>query len=344
MKKRYLILADGSVYEGLAFGADAPCMGELVFTTVVCNYNEVLCDPCHSGQIVVQTFPLIGNFGMVAPECRQKCHLSGYVVRECCENPSNFRCEGTLDDFLKAHNIPGIMDVDTREITRHIRTFGEMPAMICDEIPQDMNKFTSDLKKYAPPAAAAPSAAESHSCNGRADVAVLDLGARRNLIEAMHMRGLNVRILPANASAEEILSCDPAGLILSDGPGDPAACAAVETARALLGRLPLFGVGLGHQVLALAAGAQVEKLPHGHRGGNQPVKDAASGRCLITRQNHAFCVVAGTVKNGEVRFTNANDGTCEGVSYPALRALSVQFLPEADSPVYDEMTAMMEVE
>ena len=342
MKKRYLILADGTVYEGLAFGADVPCTGELVFTTVVCNYNEVLCDPCHSGQIVVQTFPLIGNFGMVAPECNQKCHLAGYIVRQCCENPSNFRCEGTLDAFLKTHNIPGIMDVDTREITRHIRTFGEMPAMITDEIPQDMNNFTSNLKNYAY-TPVIPSAAGSHSCSGRADVAVLDLGARRNLIEAMHARGLNVQVLPANASAEEVLACDPAGLILSDGPGDPSACAAAETARALLGKLPIFGVGLGHQLLALAAGAQVEKLLHGHRGGNQPVKDSASGRCLITRQNHGWCVTAASVKNGEIRFVNANDNTCEGISYPALRALSVQFLPDTDSPLYDEMIAIMGV-
>ena len=347
MKKRYLILADGTVYEGLAFGADAACTGELVFTTVVCNYNEVLCDPCYSGQIVVQTFPLVGNFGMVAPECHEKCHLSGYIVRECCEEPSNFRCEGKLDVFLKARNIPGIMDVDTRAITRHIRNSGVMGAMIADAIPEDMNKTTDILKNYAIKDAVAQTACtamEAHASKGLGKAVVMDFGARRNIVDAMLSRGLDVTVLPANASAGDILACNPDGLILSDGPGDPAENAgAIQAVRSLLGKLPIFGVSLGHQILALACGAQVEKLKYGHRGGNQPVKDAVSGRCLITSQNHGYCVVSESVQGGEIRYANANDGSCEGIVYPGIRAMSVQFLPETESFIYDEMTATMGV-
>ena len=333
MKKAYLVLADGTVFQGYGFGAEAIALGELVFSTGMVGYLEGVSDPAYAGQILVQTFPLIGNYGAIEADLEGNCSLRGYIVRECCEAPSNFRCEETLDAFLKKKGVPGICGVDTRAITRHIRDNGSMPAMICGEIPVDLSALagcavTGEVAKNT--------CIEKHLHPAEGEkkfsAAILDYGMRAYLISELQKRGCDVTVYPAGTSAEEILSAKHDGLLLSSGPGDPAentACIA-EIAK-LLGRLPIFGVGLGHQMAAIAAGAQTAKMKHGHRGANQPVRAMNGGRTYITSQNHGYEVLSGSVQQGEICFVNANDGGCEGISYPRWNALTVQFYPDSHS-------------
>ncbi len=336
MKKGYLVLADGQVFEGLRFGAEAPggapAVGELVFTTGMCGYVETLTDPSYAGQIVMQTYPLIGNYGIIPEDFEGACCVKGYVVRELCGHPSNFRCGGNLDGFLKERNVPGLCGVDTRQITRIIRERGVMNALLCDEVPSDL----SALRDYAVSGAVEAvtrKTAEVFPAEGgspRFRVALLDYGAKRNIVEELQKRGCEVAVLPAGAAAEEVLDRNPDGVMLSNGPGDPAENAfQIRQIQTLLGKVPLFGICLGHQLAALAAGGKTYKLKYGHRGVNQPVRDVSGGRTYITSQNHGYAVDGDSVKRGRVSFLNANDGTCEGMDYPELRAFTVQFHPEA---------------
>ena len=333
MEKAYLVLENGAVFEGVAFGAPVEKTGELVFTTNVVGYLETLSDAAYYGQIVLQTFPLIGNYGIIPQDFEGECHLSGYVVRECCENPSNFRSEGDLDSFLKEKGIPGIAGVDTRAITRMLRDQGIMNARICREVPADL----SEIKEYRianAVQAVSVKAPVTYEAEGTpcCRIALLDLGAKKSTIEYLRKRGAAVTVLPACSTADQVLATGADGLLLSGGPGNPEDCAAqVETIRALLGKLPIFGIGLGHQLLALAAGGKTERLPYGHRGASQPVKDLSSNRTYITGQNHGYVVRADSLPGARVRFVNANDMTCEGLEYDALRAFSVQFDPEISS-------------
>ena len=331
MKKGYLILQDGRVFEGIRFGAETDTVGELVFTTGMCGYIETLTDPSYAGQIVMQTYPLIGNYGIIREDFEGACCVKGYVVREYCDAPSNFRTDCDLDTFLKEQGVPGLYGVDTRELTRIIREHGVMNATICDEIPADL----------APVAAyAVTGVVEEVSCKEpsvhpaegeeRFRVSLLDYGAKRNIVRELQKRGCTVTVLPATTSAEEILAADPDGVMLSNGPGDPAENTyQIEQIRKLLGKVPMFGICLGHQLTALAAGGSTYKLKYGHRGVNQPVRDLNGVRTYITSQNHGYAVDGDTVKLGKVRFVNANDGTCEGIDYPELKAFTVQFHPEA---------------
>lgn len=349
MKKAYLILADGTVYQGYGFGTEAIALGELVFTTGMVGYLETLSDPAYAGQIVLQTFPLAGNYGAIKEDLQGACSLRGYVVRECCESPSNFRCEETLDAFLKKNGIPGIYGVDTRALTRHIRDNGAMPAMICPEIPADL----SALKSYAVIGAVAEAACAEkalYPADGekKYSVAILDYGMRAYLVRELQKRGCDVTVYPANTPAEEILAAKHNGLLLSGGPGDPAEnTACIEEIRKLLGRIPLFGIGLGHQMTAIAAGAKVTKMKHGHRGANQPVRETDSVRSYITSQNHGYEVVSESMQQGKICFINLNDGGCEGISYPQWNALTVQFDPDSHtcskdtSFLFDRFTEMM---
>ncbi len=331
MKKGYLILQDGRVFEGVRFGAETDTVGELVFTTGMCGYIETLTDPSYAGQIVMQTYPLIGNYGIIREDFEGACCVRGYVVREWCDAPSNFRTDCDLDTFLKEQGVPGLYGVDTRELTRIIREHGVMNAAICDEVPADL----TPIETYAVTGvveAVSCREASVHPAEGeeRFHVSLLDYGAKRNIVRELQKRGCTVTVLPATTSAEEILAADPNGVMLSNGPGDPAENVyQIEQIRKLLGKVPMFGICLGHQLTALAAGGSTYKLKYGHRGVNQPVRDVEGVRTYITSQNHGYAVDSDTVKLGRVRFANANDGTCEGIDYPELKAFTVQFHPEA---------------
>ena len=338
MKKRYLVLSSGAVFEGLALGAEGEGLGELVFTTNMCGYPETLTDPSYAGQIILQTFPLIGNYGIIPEDFEGECRARGYVVRESCEAPSNFRCQMTLDAFLKERGVPAIMGVDTREITRILREEGVMNALICDSVPADL----SDLRAYAihgAVAAASVQAPQEAPCeNARFRVALLDYGAKHNIVRELNKRGCHVTILPHNTAAEAVLLGGYDGVMLSNGPGDPAENVfEIAQIQKLMGELPVFGICLGHQLMALAQGGETAKLKYGHRGANQPVRDQMGERTLITSQNHGYAVKTDGAP-GVLRYINANDGTCEGLDYPDMNAFSVQFHPEACAGPQDAET------
>ena len=331
MKRGYLVLQDGQVFQGYRFGADGDTVGELVFTTGMCGYIETLTDPSYAGQIVLQTYPLMGNYGIIREDFEGACCVRGYVVREWCETPSNFRCDCDLDTYLKEQGVPGLWGVDTRELTRIIREHGVMNAAICDEVPADLTV----VKTYAVTGvveAVTCAQAAVHPAVGeeRFRVSLIDYGAKRNIVRELQKRGCAVTVVPATVSAEEILAAKPDGVMLSNGPGDPAENTyQIQQIEMLLGRVPMFGICLGHQLTALAVGGSTYKLKYGHRGVNQPVRDLAGKRTYITSQNHGYAVDSDSVKVGTVRFANANDGTCEGIDYPELKAFTVQFHPEA---------------
>lgn len=334
-KKAYLVLQNGQAFEGLRFGAEGGAVGELVFTTGMTGYVETLSDPSYYGQVVMQTFPLMGNYGMIPEDMEsERSWMKAYIVREWCEMPSNFRNQGTLDSFLKEQNIPGLYGLDTRAITRIIREAGVMNACIVDD-PKE--SAAQRLSAYAiKDAVAAVSGSEQKVFQPEGEmryrVALLDCGAKRSIARALCARGCEVVQVPYNTSAEQILALNPNGVMLSNGPGDPAEnTGVIKEIAALAGKIPIFGICLGHQLLALACGAKTEKLKYGHRGANQPVRDQKNGRVYITSQNHGYAVDSGSLQGtgGTVRMVNANDGTCEGVEYKDLNAFSVQFHPEA---------------
>lgn len=340
-KSAYLILENGEIFEGTSFGAACDAVGEIVFNTSMVGYLETLTDPCYFGQMVVQTFPLMGNYGIIPADFESaRPALSAYISREWCADPSNFRAEGDLDAFLKEHNIPGLCGIDTRRLTKILREEGTMRAFL-----------TSDKEKAADGAArckafsienapAAVSDFEPYETvnEGARTVAFWDFGSKESMARALAERDCTVVRFPAATTAEEILSHNPGGVFLSAGPGDPARCAeAVEEVKKLIASgLPIFGIGLGHQLLALAQGAKTEKLHYGHRGSSQPVRDTATGHIYITSQNHGYAVVTDTLPEGAVEtFVNANDGSCEGVAYADGRCFGVQFQPETSGGVLD---------
>lgn len=350
MKKRYLVLADGTVFEGYAFGAETSCIGELVFTTGVVGYVETLTDPSYCGQIVMQTFPMMGNYGIIPEDYEGTPRLHGYVVREFCDYPSNFRCGLTLDEFLKQNNIPGIYGVDTREITNIIREDGVINATICDEIPENLD----DVKAFS-----VSNAVEISSCTEKkvypADsekkfsVTLIDYGAKMNIIRSLTSRGCEVTAVPFNTPAEEILASNPDGIMLSNGPGNPADNQySIDQIRKLLGQVPLFGICLGHQLTALADGGRTVKLKYGHRGANQPCTIVGTHKSYITSQNHGYAVEPNSTVHGKDSLINANDKTVEGIDYPTMKAFTVQFHPEAcggpldTNFLFDRFIKMME--
>ena len=349
--KRYLVFADGEVIEGTAFGAAHAALGELVFTTGMGGYIETLTDPSYAGQIILQTFPLIGNYGVIPEDFEGKSAARGYVVREWCTHPSNFRCGMTLDAYLKQAGIPGICGIDTRAVTKKIRESGVMNAMITDD------PAAVDLAAIAAyrvtDAVAAVSCRTPYTVSSESPahcVVLLDYGCKRNILRELTKRGCTVHVLPHTAAAAEILALKPDGVMLSNGPGDPADNKAeIAVLAELAGQVPIFGICLGHQLLALALGGKTEKLKYGHRGVNQPVTDLATGRTYMTSQNHGYAVISDSIRGvGSVRFCHANDGTCEGIDYPAHRAFSVQFHPEAHAGpldtafLFDRFIGMME--
>ena len=338
MKKAYLVLADGTVFEGYKIGADTEAVGEVVFTTGMEGYLETLTDPSYAGQIVVQTFPLIGNYGVISADFEGKCAVRGYVVRELCHTPSNFRSEYELDDFLKANNVCGICGIDTRRLTMIIREQGVMNGMICDGDSPDMNAI-KDYKVSGVVAEVSSKEIGDYLALGeeKYHVALIDYGAKNSIVRCLRERGCSVTTYPHDIPAEKILETNPDGIMLSNGPGDPAENTyEAEQIKKLIGKKPLFGICLGHQLTALALGGETVKLKYGHHGANQPVKEVGGARTYITSQNHGYAVVAESVSGkGSESFINANDGSCEGMNYDELDAFTVQFHPEANGGPHD---------
>lgn len=384
MSKAFLVLADGTVFEGQSIGAKGSSIGETVFTTGMTGYLETLTDPSYFGQIVTQTFPLIGNYGIIPEDYEsKKSWVRGYIVRELCDLPSNFRCSGDLDSFLKNQNIIGICGIDTRALTKKLREAGVMNGMIIsnsDETPIVNDELLSKIKAYR-----VEKSVETVSTNklgirnaelGIDDgfikynsiaktwpetnhniyhikkpvrIVLWDFGAKYNIQRELEKRGAEVIVVPYSYTAEDILKLNPDGIMLSNGPGDPSDNVGIireinklcEYNLRLSGEatgksLPIFGICLGHQMLALARGAKTSKLKYGHRGGNHPVKDMETGRVYISSQNHGYAVENNTLPSyAKLAFTNSNDGTCEGITYTDIPAFSVQFHPEACGGPHD---------
>ena len=342
--KAYLILENGSVFEGTSIGAQGEAVGEIVFSTTMGSYIEALTDPSSYGQILLQTFPLIGNYGMIYSDMESdKAHTKGYVVREMCDIPSNFRCEGTLDSFLKEQGVVGICGVDTREITKIIREEGTMAAKITTKAPE--GKITLPQIKDA---VKEVSAKEKYTVGeGNVKIAFLDLGTKKSAVNTLASRGAQVDVLPCDTKADELLTYD--AVYLSDGPGNPDDCGEIiEEIKKVFGKKPILATGLGHQLLAMANGGKCEKLHHGHHGANQPVKEIASGRVYITAQNHNFAVISSTLPDfAKVTYENPNDKSVEGIEYIDKNAVSIQFaLTEGEGPnetgfIYDRYFEMI---
>ena len=346
-KKIYVTLQNGKVFEGYSFGAERETVGELVFTTGMTGYLETLTDPSYYGQIVVQTFPLIGNYGVIPPDFESEtCRLSAYIVREKCDAPSNFRSEGTLESYLKAEGIPAVYGIDTRELTRIVREAGVMNAAITFKPLQDLSAVSAYRIRGAVDAVTC--AAPYVAGEGSPRVVLYDFGAKRNIERELIKRGCGVTVVPARFPAEDALALDPDGIMLTNGPGDPAEnTEIIENLKKLAGKKPIFGICLGHQLFALAMGGQTRKMKYGHRGSNQPVKQLSTGRVFISSQNHGYEVVIESLKNGTLSYVNGNDGRCEGVDYPEIGAFTVQFHPEAcggphdANGLFDEFIARM---
>lgn len=337
MKKAYLVLANGIVFEGKSFGAEGETIGETVFTTGMTAYQETLTDPSFCGQIVTQTFPLIGNYGVNDEDYQSPTsYVAGYVVREFCDTPSNFRSTGDLETFMKKHNIIGIYDIDTRSLTRKIRDFGVMNGAITTDI-SNLEQLIERIKAYDignPVEKVSVKEKEFFPVEGaKFHVALFDFGHKHGIRKTLNELGCNVTVCPNKTTADEIRALNPDGIMLSNGPGNPEDDeVSIQTLKDLIAdKIPTFGICLGHQLLALANGAKTEKLKYGHRGGNQPVKDLSTGRTYITSQNHGYHVVGETLSKdvGEISHVSGNDGSCEGIRYKNSPAFSVQFHPEA---------------
>jgi carbamoyl-phosphate synthase small subunit len=356
-EKSYLLLADGTLFEGRSIGAVGTTIGEIVFNTSMTGYEEILTDASYYGQIVTQTYPLIGNYGVNGDDIEsRRSWVKGYIVREECDEPSNFRCGGTLDEFLKKQEIIGLCGIDTRRLTRIIREHGVMNGAITDKNgladKENLLKRINDyVIKDAIKSVTINKKLTSSAKDAKYNVALLDYGYKVNIVRSLVKRGCNVTVYPALTSPEEIIKSNPDGIMLSNGPGDPAECVeAINNLKEISkSTVPVFGICLGHQLLALANGAKTTKLKYGHRGANHPVKDLATDRTYITSQNHGYAVLAETLdKNvGTVSHINLNDGTVEGIRYKNGHMFTVQFHPEAspgpqDSAyLFDEFIKMM---
>jgi carbamoyl-phosphate synthase small subunit len=333
MGKAYIVFENGQKFEGESFGAEGEATGELVFTTGMGGYVETLTDPNYYGQIILQTFPEIGDYGIISAEFESpRCAAKGYVVRGKCDRPSNHRAETTVDEFLKSQGVVGIYGVDTRAITKMIRENGVMNAKIT---PNPDNASIDEIKAYkiTDPVGAVSTKkrADYFPEKKKCSVALIDYGVKKSIINNLVKQGCEVWVLPRDTKAAEILSLGADGVVLSNGPGDPADNAGcIREIRAMLGKIPIFGIGLGHQMLALAAGGSTAKLKYGHRGANQPVKDLKIGRVYITGQNHGYTVLPEGLDEfrAQIRFINMNDNTIEGIEYLGINAFSLQFFPE----------------
>jgi len=355
--KAILLLEDSTVFEGNSFGAKGQKCGEVVFNTSMTGYQEILTDPSYNEQIITMTYPLIGNYGTNNRDLEsRKVFASGFIVKENCPYPSNWRSKTSLGEYLKKNNVVGLEGIDTRKLVKHIRTKGAMRGII-SSTDLNINKLNEKLRDY--PGLVGRDIVKNITTrktyiwnDGVVDVltgselgsekkykvVAFDFGIKHNILRLLCSHGCSVKVVPADTSAKQVLSQKPDGVFLSNGPGDPAPLSyAIETVKNLLGKLPVFGICLGHQLLALALGGQTYKLKFGHRGANHPVKNLLTGAVEITCQNHGFCVDLDSLKNKGVESThiNLNDGTSEGIRSEKLSAFSVQYHPEASPGPHD---------
>ena len=337
--KATLILANGSVFSGTSIGSTSDRICEMVFNTSMTGYQEILTDPSYAGQGIVMSYPLIGNYGVNSEDNESaRPWAEAFVVRHLSPMGSNFRCEDTLDNYLKKHDITGIQDVDTRALTKILRSQGSMNGMITCAEHFNVSEIMEKLKAYRVEGTVERvSRKEPEDCPAYGEekyrVAMMDYGVKQNMVECLRRRGCHVTVFPAATPAETVLSGNFDGVMLSNGPGDPADNVEIikEVRKLYESQLPLFAVCLGHQLMALATGAKTGRLDYGHRGGNHPVKDLEEGRVFITSQNHGYVVLADTVDPAvaEVSHINVNDGTCEGLRYKRPNCFTTQFHPEA---------------
>ena len=353
---RKIILENGEEYLGYSFGSRAEKVLEIVFNTSMVGYQEILSDPSYTDQAVVMTYPLIGNYGMAEDDYETEAPTIGaLIVREYNDEPSNFRAEKTLGEVMERYGIAGVSGVDTRKLNRSIRDFGSRKALITDaSVP--LAEGLQILQKTVLPHDAVSRVSRKEitvypAKEARFRVAAIDCGMKQNIVRSLNRRGCAVTVVPWNTSAEEILSLQPDGVFISNGPGDPTDVPeTIETIRELVGRVPLFGICLGHQIISLACGAETYKLKFGHRGGNHPVMDLRTGKIEITSQNHSYAVDEKTLADTQLTVTHRNllDGTVEGVSCEKARVFSVQYHPESapgpqdSAHLFDRFIQMME--
>lgn len=338
----YLILEDGTVFKGKSFGSEKSSQGEVVFNTGMTGYQEVLSDPSYCGQIVTMTYPLIGNYGINRDDFESLTpFIHGFVVKEHSLYPNNWRTETTLDELLKEYDIPGIYDIDTRKLTRILRQQGTMRGMIVSEVDPKLEEMQHIVREipYMTDQVARVSTKNSFHCPGRGSrVVVVDYGSKAGILRELTNRQCDMRVVPYNTTAEQIIRLRPDGILLTNGPGDPKDVPeAIEMIKGVLGKFPLFGICLGHQLFSLACGADTEKMKFGHRGANHPVKDVYKDEIMITSQNHGYAVRAESLENTELEITHiaVNDQTIEGVKHKHYPAFSVQFHPEAAPGPFD---------
>jgi carbamoyl-phosphate synthase small subunit len=349
---RYLLLSDGSIYEGRPLGAQGVAIGEVVFNTGMTGYQEILTDPSYAGQIVLLTYPLIGNYGINDDDFESdRIQPAGLIVREACDTPSNWRSSRSIDALLKERGKIGIQGLDTRAITKHIRSGGVTMGVIADDLDLAKRQL-ADAKTYDDTDFVLDVTAseayrwgregkkplDSEDEPGRLRLAVVDCGLKYNILRRFYRAGCAPIVFPATTSAAEIMDWNPDGVLLSPGPGDPARLGfVVDTVKELLGKRPLFGICLGNQLLCQAIGGSTFKLKFGHRGANHPVKDLASGRVTITSQNHGYAVDPASLEGtgAEVTQINLNDGTVEGIAVKEANATSIQYHPEAAPGPWD---------
>lgn len=354
--KAFLILEDGHVFTGTSIGSQREVVSEIVFNTSMTGYLEVLTDPSYAGQAVAMTYPLIGNYGICYEDMEsERPWPDGYIVRELSRIPSNFRSEDTIQNFLEKYEIPGIAGIDTRALTKILRESGTMNGMITTKEYASLDEVLPRLQAYT-----TGKVVEKVTCsekkvleNDGLRVALLDLGAKRNIARSLHERGCQVTIYPADTKAEEIIADMPDGIMLSNGPGDPKDCGPIigEIRKLYETDIPIFAICLGHQLMALATGADTYKLKYGHRGGNHPVRDLETGRVYISSQNHGYAVDTKSLDPAVAvpAFENVNDRTNEGLRYTGKNIFTVQFHPEAcpgpqdSSYLFDRFIQMMEV-
>ena len=353
--KAFLILEDGTVFTGQSIGAPREVISEIVFNTSMTGYLEVLTDPSYAGQAVVMTYPLIGNYGICYEDMESdRPWLDAFIVRELSRIPSNFRSEDTIQNFLLKYDIPGIAGIDTRALTKILREKGTMNGCITTDEHYQIDEILPKLKAYTTGKVVEKvTCKEKYVLEGNGPkVALLDLGAKRNIARSLNERGCEVTVYPALTSAEEILAANPDGIMLSNGPGDPKECTSVieEIRKLYASDVPIFAICLGHQLMALANGADTHKMKYGHRGGNHPVRDLSDGRVYISSQNHGYVVDTDNLDPSVAvpAFENVNDGTNEGLSYTGKNIFTVQYHPEAcpgprDSAyLFDRFMKMME--